>query len=222
MFERFTDRARRVVVHAQEEARLLNHSYIGTEHLLLGLIKDPDTVSAKALVSHGMELDAVRELVVGIIGEGTEAPVGHIPFTPRAKKVLEMSLRESLQIGHNYIGSEHILLGLIREGEGVAAQVLAQLGVDLNHLRVTVKELAVTSKEAPESTSAYRWPEGVGRIRGVCQHLPPMLSIEIHDISHAGSEDRTSVGLIICTACGCTVGVLPDVTVEEQRRSSGA
>lgn len=221
MFERFTDRARRVVVHAQEEARRLNHNYIGTEHLLLGLIAEPDTVSANALVSHGVDVSAIRQAVVRIIGEGTEAPSGHIPFTPRAKKVLELTLRESLQMGHNYIGSEHILLGLIREGEGVAAQVLTQLGVNLNDLRVTVKEL-VTSKEPAESISGNRWPEGSGRVRGVCQHLPPTLSIEVHDIPRADSEEATSVALIICTTCGTTIGVLPDLSTESRRKSSSA
>ena len=121
MFERFTDRARRVVVLAQEEARLLNHNYIGTEHILLGLIHEGEGVAAKALESLGISLDAVRGQVEEIIGQGGSAPSGHIPFTPRAKKVLELSLREALQLGHNYIGTEHILLGLIREGEGVAA-----------------------------------------------------------------------------------------------------
>src|SRR3989440_511155 len=124
MFERFTDRARRVVVLAQEEARMLNHNYIGTEHILLGLIHEGEGVAAKALESLGISLDAVRQQVEEIIGQGQQAPSGHIPFTPRAKKVLELSLREALQLGHNYIGTEHILLGLIREGEGVAAQVL--------------------------------------------------------------------------------------------------
>ena len=131
MFERFTDRARRVVVLAQEEARLLNHSYIGTEHILLGLIHEGEGVAAKALESLGISLEAVRSQVEEIIGQGGSSPSGHIPFTPRAKKVLELSLREALQLGHNYIGTEHILLGLIREGEGVAAQVLVKLGADL-------------------------------------------------------------------------------------------
>ena len=126
MFERFTDRARRVVVLAQEEARMLSHNYIGTEHILLGLIHEGDGIAAKALESLGVSLEAVRAQVEEIIGQGQQAPSGHIPFTPRAKKVLELSLREALQLGHNYIGTEHILLGLIREGEGVAAQVLHQ------------------------------------------------------------------------------------------------
>ncbi|WP_116245540.1 ATP-dependent Clp protease ATP-binding subunit [Nocardiopsis sp. FIRDI 009] len=151
MFERFTDRARRVVVLAQEEARMLNHNYIGTEHILLGLIHEGEGVAAKALESLGISLEAVRQQVEEIIGQGQQAPSGHIPFTPRAKKVLELSLREALQLGHNYIGTEHILLGLIREGEGVAAQVLVKLGADLNRVRQQVIQLLhgyQTGKEA--------------------------------------------------------------------------
>jgi ATP-dependent Clp protease ATP-binding subunit ClpC len=141
MFERFPDRARRVVVLAQEEARMLNHNYIGTEHILLGLIHEGEGVAAKALESLGISLEAVRQQVEEIIGQGQQAPSGHIPFTPRAKKVLELSLREALQLGHNYIGTEHILLGLIREGEGVAAQVLVKLGADLSRVRQQVIQL---------------------------------------------------------------------------------
>jgi hypothetical protein len=138
MFERFTDRARRVVVLAQEEARMLNHGYIGTEHLLLGLVHEGEGVAAKALEAMGISLEAVREQVETIIGRGQHTESGHIPFTPRAKRVLELSLRESSQLGHNYIGTEHILLGLVREGDGVAAQVLVKLGADLNRVRQQV------------------------------------------------------------------------------------
>src|SRR5690242_13245092 len=141
MFERFTDRARRVVVLAQEEARMFNHNYIGTEHILLGLIHEGDGVAAKALKSLGISLESVRQHVEEVIGQGQQAPAGHIPFTPRAKKVLELASREAQQFGHNYVGTEHILLGLIREGEGVAAQVLVQLGADLNRVRDQVVEL---------------------------------------------------------------------------------
>jgi ATP-dependent Clp protease ATP-binding subunit ClpC len=150
LFERFTDRARRVVVLAQEEARLLNHNYIGTEHILLGLIHEGEGVAAKALESLGISLEAVRSQVEEIIGQGGSSPSGHIPFTPRAKKVLELSLREALQLGHNYIGTEHILLGLIREGEGVAAQVLVKLGADLSRVRQQVIQLL----------SGYQGPQG--------------------------------------------------------------
>ncbi|MGW4089926.1 ATP-dependent Clp protease ATP-binding subunit [Nocardia sp. NPDC004750] len=155
MFERFTDRARRVVVLAQEEARMLNHNYIGTEHILLGLIHEGEGVAAKSLESLGISLEGVRSQVEEIIGQGQQAPSGHIPFTPRAKKVLELSLREALQLGHNYIGTEHILLGLIREGEGVAAQVLVKLGADLNRVRQQVIQLlsGYQGKEPVESGS---------------------------------------------------------------------
>ena len=141
MFERFTDAARRVVVLAQEEARRLKHNYIGSEHILLGLIGEGDGVGAKALESIGISLEAVRQQVEEIIGQGEHAPSGHIPFTRRAKKVLELSLHEALQLGRDYVGTEHILLGLIREGEGVAAQVLVKLGADLNRARQQVIQL---------------------------------------------------------------------------------
>src|SRR5690348_7316317 len=158
MFERFTDRARRVVVLAQEEARMLNHNYIGTEHILLGLIHEGEGVAAKALESLGIALEGVRQQVEEIIGQGQQAPSGHIPFTPRAKKVLELALRKARQLGHNYIGTEHILLGLIREGEGVAAQVLVKLGADLNRVRQQVLQLlsGYQGKEPAEGSSGGR------------------------------------------------------------------
>ena len=153
MFDRVTDRARPVIVLAQDEARMLNHNYIGTEHILLGLIHEGEGVAAKALEALGISLEAVREQVEEIIGQGQQAPTGHIPFTPRAKKVLELSMREALQINHPYIGTEHILLGLIREGEGVAAQVLIKLGADLNRVRNQVLQLlsGFQGKEAATS-----------------------------------------------------------------------
>ena len=141
MFERYTDRARRVVVLAQEEARMLNHNYIGTEHILLGLIHEGEGVAARALESLGISLDAVRQQVEEIIGQGQQPPSGHIPFTPRAKKVLELARRESDALGHAYVGTEHILLGLIREGDGVAAQVLVKLGADFKRVRQQVIQL---------------------------------------------------------------------------------
>ena len=153
MFERFTDRARRVMVLAQEEARMLNHNYIGTEHILLGLIHEGEGVAAKALESLGISLEAVRQQVEEIIGQGQDAPSGHIPFTPRAKKVLELATREAQQFDHNYVGTEHILLGLIREGEGVGAQVLAQLGADLNRVRQQVVELLYPAGRGMASSS---------------------------------------------------------------------
>ena len=155
MFERFTDRGRRVVVLAQEEARLLNHNYIGTEHILLGLIHEREGVAARALVGLGISLEAVRQQVEEVVGQGQSAPTGHIPFTPRAKKVLELSLREALNLGHNYIGTEHILLGLIREGEGVAAQVLVKLGADLSRVRQEVVKLLEGQAEGATDPVAF-------------------------------------------------------------------
>ncbi len=165
MFERFTDRARRVVVLAQEEAKMLNHNYIGTEHILLGLIHEGEGVAAKALEQLEISLDAVRAQVTDIIGTGQQPPAGHIPFTPRAKKVLELSLREALQLGHNYIGTEHILLGLIREGEGVAAQVLVKLGADLNRVRQTVIQL-LSGYQAGKENATVGAPESGGEAKG--------------------------------------------------------
>jgi ATP-dependent Clp protease ATP-binding subunit ClpA len=162
MFEKFTDRARRVVVLAQEEARMLNHNYIGTEHFLLGLIHEGEGVAARALESLGISLVVVRQHVEEMIGQGQQAPSGHIPFTPRAKKALELSLRESQQLGHNYIGTEHILLGLIREGEGVAAQVLVKLGADLNRVREQVLQILGDS----ESERAGEMEAGLVRLPG--------------------------------------------------------
>jgi ATP-dependent Clp protease ATP-binding subunit ClpA len=153
MFERFTDRARRVVVLAQEEARLLNHNYVGTEHLLLGLAHEGQGVAAIALERLGIRLEAVRSQVEEVIGQGQRAPTGHLPFTPRAKKVLELSLRESQQLGHDYIGTEHLLLGLVREGEGVAAQVLIRLGADLPRVRQQVVQLLSGYAGGPEAAT---------------------------------------------------------------------
>ena len=140
MFERFTDRARRVVVLAQEEARMLNHNYIGTEHILLGLIHEGEGVAAKALESLGISLEAVRSQVEEIIGQGQAAPTGHIPFTPRAKKVLELSLREAVALRHNYIGTEHLLLGLVRVEDRVVADTLAAFGIERGPLRSAVAD----------------------------------------------------------------------------------
>jgi Clp amino terminal domain, pathogenicity island component len=168
MFERFTDRARRVVVLAQEEAGRLNHNYIGTEHLLLGLIREGEGIAARALEALGIRLEVVREEVEEIIGRGSEPPAGRIPFTPRAKKVLELSLREALQLSHSYIGTEHILLGLIREGEGVAAQVLVTLGADLARVRGQVITLL--------SGEAVAAGEPPAQERVILQDMPPAVA----------------------------------------------
>jgi ATP-dependent Clp protease ATP-binding subunit ClpA len=172
MFERFTNRARRVVVLAQEEARMLNHNYVGTEHLLLGLIHEGEGVAAKALESMGIRLEVVRQQVEETIGHGQDAPSGHIPFTPRAKKVLELGLREAKQLGHRYVGTEHILLGLIREGDGVAAQVLVKLGADLNRVRQQVIErLHGYQGESPV-------PAGRGKRKQLSQILVRLAAVE--------------------------------------------
>ena len=170
MFERFTARARRAVVNAQQEARELSHNYIGTEHLLLGLMREPESVAARALQELEISQDAVRERVIQIIGRGKHPPSGHVPFTPRAKKVLELSLREALQLSHNYIGTEHILLGLIREGEGVAAQVLVKLGGNLAVVREKVIELVPAAAENVEFTERLR-PAGAAPLEGILAQL---------------------------------------------------
>jgi ATP-dependent Clp protease ATP-binding subunit ClpC len=161
VFERFTDRARRAIVLAQEEARILNHNYIGTEHVLLGLVHEAEGVAAKVLASHGVDLDNVRSEVEQIIGLGKLAPSGHIPFTPRAKEVLSLALREALTLGHNYIGTEHILLGIIREGEGVASQVLKSLGVTLESVRKDVIKMITEYKATGNATATTVWGTAV-------------------------------------------------------------
>ena len=173
MFERFTDRARRVVVLSQEEARLLSHNYIGTEHVLLGLIQEHEGVAAQALESLQISLESARREVEQIIGQGDKAPQGHIPFTPRAKKVLELSLRQAMQLGHDYIGTEHILLGLIREGEGVAAQVLEKLGADLASVRQHVIQLL----EVPAGTASPAGGSESGRIVGAPSVSGPRVNV---------------------------------------------
>jgi ATP-dependent Clp protease ATP-binding subunit ClpC len=173
MFERFTARARRAVVNAQQEARELNHNYIGTEHLLLGLMREPESVAARALQELKISQDTVREQVIQIVGRGRQPPSGHVPFTPRAKKVLELSLREALQLSHNYIGTEHILLGLIREGEGVAAQVLVKLGGNLAVVREKVIEIIPAAAENVEFTERLR-PAGATSLEGI---LGPLAAI---------------------------------------------
>jgi ATP-dependent Clp protease ATP-binding subunit ClpA len=158
MFERFTNRARHAVVLAQDEARLLSHNYIGTEHLLLGLLGEPEAIAGRVLHQLGIGLDATRADVEALIGRGAESPGGHIPFTPRAKKVLELSLREALQLGHNYIGTEHILLGLVREGEGVAAQVLTRRGAPLDRVRALVSAEVKTASGTAAPAAPRRTP----------------------------------------------------------------
>ena len=213
MFERFTDRARRVVVLAQEESRMLNHSYIGTEHILLGLVHEGGGVAAEALTAMGIGLDAVREQVEEIIGQGQAAPAGHIPFTPRAKKVLELSLREALQLGHNYIGTEHILLGLVREGEGVAAQVLQKLGGDLNRVRQAVIRGLGEKGQGP-SAGLQEAGEAEGVLPGPrCPRCDADLAvfatyrtITVPDEEESGGR---KAAFVFCRRCSYTLGMLP-------------
>jgi ATP-dependent Clp protease ATP-binding subunit ClpA len=190
MFERFSDPARRVVVLAQEEARLLNHNYIGTEHLLLGLIHEGEALAARALRSLGINLDTVRQEVDEIIGRGGSPPSGHIPFTPRAKKVLELSLREAMQLGHNHIGTEHILLGLLREGEGVACQVLVKLGANLPKVRARVYELLAGG--AMEETTAERVP-----IPGVSSELRAVIAEASRAAEAKGASEVAPIHLFL-------------------------
>ena len=200
MLERFTDRARRVVKLAEEEARMLNHNYIGTEHILLGLIHEGEGVGAKALESLGISLEAVRQQVEEIIGQGQQVPSEEIPFTPRAKKVLELSLRESLQLGHTYIGTEHILLGLIREGDGVAAQVLVKLGAGLNQVRQQVITLVSGQQPQPD-------------------RLLPQASIPVTGVQDRLDAIEARLGAIDVhlTAVEQRVGLRPDTTdLDEQ------
>ena len=190
MFERFTDRARRVVVLSQEEARLLNHNYIGTEHILLGLIHEGEGVAAKALESLGVNLESVRGQVEEIVGLGGNSPSGHIPFTPRAKQVLELSLREALALNHNYIGTEHILLGLIREGEGVAAQVLAKVGADLSRVREQVIQLLAAHGEASSPVRGHE-PAGDHEPERVVLVEEPLESPPRINVSSGGPLEAT-------------------------------
>jgi ATP-dependent Clp protease ATP-binding subunit ClpC len=224
VFERFTDRARRSVVFAQEEARLLDHNYIGTEHILLGLLRQEDGVAARALSSLGVSVEAARGQVRMIIGEGTTAPGHHIPFTPRAKKVLELSLREALQLGHNYIGTEHVLLGLIREGEGVAVQVLEALGADRIHVRQSVLELmsgymagaevrsveGETEMEGLTSEEA-RTSEPLGDDAPTCPNcfgaLDETLAVRVVETTAEG--EPISIKIAYCTRCGVALGAAP-------------
>jgi ATP-dependent Clp protease ATP-binding subunit ClpC len=219
VFERFTDRARRVVVLAQDEARMLNHNSIGTEHLLLGLIREGEGVAALALDALGISLEDARRDIEEIIGQGPAAPTGHIPFTPRAKKVLELALREALQLGHNYIGTEHILLGLIREGEGVAAQVLQKLGADLARVREAVVELIPGSSESagqsPRRRRGRRIFEEEATVPPVSAEdfptcpscsapLAETMTVKVLEVTI--DEQAAQVKVAYCSRCGTALG----------------
>jgi ATP-dependent Clp protease ATP-binding subunit ClpC len=220
VFERFTDRARRTVVFAQEEARMLNHNYIGTEHILLGLLRVEDGLAAKALTSLGVSVETVRRDVGEIVGRGQQFPKGHVPFTPRAKKVLELSLREALQLGHNYIGTEHILLGLIREGEGVAAQVLQKLGADLNRVRGTVVQLlpgytAETEAAGGEAVGVFTdvspTSDPLGDDAPTCPNCFGALdeTLAVRVLETTAEDEPLSVRIAYCSRCGVALGLVP-------------
>jgi ATP-dependent Clp protease ATP-binding subunit ClpC len=212
VFERFTDRSRRVVVLAQEEARLLNHNYIGTEHILLGLVCEDGGIAHRALDSLHISVQAVRTEVREIVGQGRAVPTGHIPFTPRAKKVLELALREALQLGHKYIGTEHILLGLVREGEGVGAQVLEKLGADLDRVHQTVIQLlsgyAVGTFQTP--TAPEETTQSGPRCPSCSRPLERTLGYRSLAAQPAGDDeegDPLPIRVAYCTGCGCTIGI---------------
>jgi ATP-dependent Clp protease ATP-binding subunit ClpA len=219
VFERFSDRARRVVVLAQEEARMLDHDYIGTEHLLLGLVHEGEGIGATTLEAMGVSLEAVRNQVEEIVGRGQVRPSGHIPFTARAKKVLELSLREAVALGHNYIGTEHILLGTIREGEGVAAQILRAMGVDLAAARTEVVrqlgERGVTGTAADERDEDPREPLEVDDDRHDdaprCPSCRAWLEASgaVTTVS-TQDQDRRPVRarVLYCRSCGTTIGTV--------------
>jgi len=214
VFERFTDRARRVLTFAQDEARLLNHSFIGTEHILLGLLREGDGVGAQTLRSLGISLEAVREKVQETIGMAGTAPSGSPPFTPRAKKVLELSLREALQMNHSYIGTEHLLLGLVREGEGVAATVLIGLGADPPRVRQEVINLMsgvqerlggeLVDEPRPSTKRVSSAPEPCcPRCRGLLSDAARFRTVPIHP--DRGNADPLPVDVVYCVECGTTL-----------------
>ncbi len=224
MFERFSDRARRAVVLAQEEARMLNHNYIGTEHLLLGLIHEGEGAAARVLDSFEVDLDRVRSLVKEMVGPGGGRPVlGHIPFTPRAKKVLELSLRESRDLGHGDIGTEHLLLGLIREGDGVGAQVMERVGLRLPEVRQAVVEVVGAAGGAaaqpefaegeisPEEFIIEQAPQPGGPISARCPWCDrPLEEVAVHRTLSAPADEEggepVNVRVLFCKSCGGTLG----------------
>ncbi len=227
MFERFTDRARRVLTFAQEEARLLNHSFIGTEHVLLGLLREGEGLGAVALRELGVSLEAARQQVEAVIGTAGSAPAGSPPFTPRAKKVLELALREALQMNHSYIGTEHILLGLVREGEGVAATVLVSMGADLGRVRQEVIKLMTG---APETTRAGTevhepGPSGEGAVRDPCcprcrGDLSEVARLRQMIVPPEDPNDQPIAATVVyCMRCGTTLHMLKTDGSSEARRA---
>jgi ATP-dependent Clp protease ATP-binding subunit ClpC len=219
MFERFTDRARRLVVLAQEEARRLGHNYIGTEHLLLAIVIQDDSVAARVLASFGVSGETVRTDVVARVHPGAGSPEGHVPFTPRAKKVLELSLREAMQLNHNFIGTEHILLGLLREGDGVGAQLLRSYGVDLTAARQRVADAVPQPSAESVSASAVATPQvNVVAYRSEEEHpLCPVCASALGEtlkwrrVAASGEGEGAEQEAVVayCGSCGRALGVLP-------------
>jgi ATP-dependent Clp protease ATP-binding subunit ClpC len=207
MFERFTERARHTVVLAQEEARDLNHTYIGTEHLLLGLLRESDGIAAQSLRRLGVGLKDVRDDVLALIGRGDQTPSGHVPFTPRAKKVLELSLREALQLGHNYIGTEHILLGLVREGEGVAAHVLVQRGAPLDRVRAAVNDELGRTGPGPRASDPKRTPAAENAL-ATARELAGSGRIGSHHLLEALARSEDSLASRALASLGVDADVL--------------
>jgi ATP-dependent Clp protease ATP-binding subunit ClpC len=212
MFERFTDRARRVVVLAQQEARHLNHNYLGTEHILLGLVHEGEGVAAKALESLEISAEVVRQQVEEIIGRGTKASEPRIPFTPQAKKVLELSLREAKGLGHDYIGTEHILLGVIREAEGVAAQVLQKLGAHLDAVRKAVLDILAAHSGGEEPWPEAERTEPVEHDEPHCPqcraHLRESAAYRVIDVPAYQGEGTRAITFAFCTRCGTWLGTV--------------
>jgi hypothetical protein len=214
VFERFTDRARRVLVLAQEEARLMNHSFIGTEHILLGLIDVEDGIAAQALRRSGITIEAARAAVEEAVGIAGEPPSGSPPFTPRVKRVLELSLRDALQRGHSYIGTEHLLLGLIQEGEGVAVSIIADLGADLQELSQEVVGLMsggtvgleVGGTEGPVP-AVHGVPPRCPRCRAGLADEARYKTIEVSPGDSASNAPAVSVTMVYCNRCGTGVGI---------------
>ena len=214
MFERFTDRARRVLTYAQEEARLLNHSFIGTEHILLGLLREGDGLGAEALRELGISLEAAREEVESVIGLAGTAPSGSPPFTPRAKKVLELSLREALQMNHSYIGTEHILLGLVREGDGVAATVLVNLGADLARVRQEVIRIMSGGQEGSSRVMRANEPDSSTKQPPAREPCCPRCRADISEAARLRrvvvppdevDAEPVSMTVVYCVRCGTTL-----------------
>lgn len=209
MFERFTDRARKVVVHAQEHARDLNHDYIGTEHFLIGLLSEDGSMARQVLRSFDLEREHVVAGVEDIVGRGATRPVGHISFTPRAKKVLELSLREAVRLGNDYISTEHLLLGIAREGEGVAAQILTRRNVALGDLRQRVLEFLEGTATGTEGAAGPRIGKMEDFLAPTCPNcraaIQETVAFKDLEIPEEDGDRRITMRFVFCEACGHTI-----------------